>query len=176
MLYIVTACFNPRNLPIIRPTIPKDCHWIVCLPNNINAPQLTDTTLLSCNKCEKEVDLLNYVLDNFPFSDDDHIVYINDHNIIHPRFYDSISPLLNQDFSLLQWGQIHKDGVIRLPPMPYCIPGSLDLSSFLVKYNKNNSVRFKNANQYYAYYAIDCSKNGPIIQVNDYLSYYNYLG
>jgi hypothetical protein len=176
MLHIVTPCYNTQNLATIHTTLPKACSWIVCCPDNINAPQLTNTTLLSCDKTNSVVDLLNYVLDNFPFDNDDHIVYVNDHNIVHPRLYDSVSPLLNQDFSLIQWGQIHKDGVIRLPPMPYCVPGSLDLSSFLVKYNNNKSVRFNPVDQYYAYYAIDCCKNGPIIQVNDYLCYYNYLG
>ena len=177
MLYIVTVCQQPNNLSAIHSSIPTKARWIVCYDENIMLSQMNNTTLLPYKNVDgRGVKALNYVLDSFEFSDDDHILYNSDRNIIHPHLYDSVSPLLNNDFSVLQWGQIHKDGVIRLPPMPYCIPGSLDLASFLIKWKLNKNVRFSDIDDHHVYYAMDCCKNGPLAYISNYLCYYNYLG
>ena len=53
----------------------------------------------------------NYFLDNYDFADDDWIVYLDDDNIVHPEWYDNIKDLVNEDYAMITWGQVNKDGL-----------------------------------------------------------------
>lgn len=173
MLYIITPCQNPDNLIKISETIPNETKWIIChhkkkLPKGLRA------SIIKCGQ-DSTKDMLNYVLNNRAFRDDDRISYLLDDNVIYPYFYNAISQNLSKDFSIMQWGQVHKDGSIRLPPLSYCLPGSIDVSSFLISWKHNKDVRFKDIDNMFAHYAMDCHKNGGCLMIQNYISYYKYL-
>lgn len=174
MLYIITPCYNPQNLESISPTIPNGAKWII-FHHKKKLPKGLKASIIKCSHQEQDKNL-NYVLDSVGFNDEDKILYHLDNNIIHPSLYDNIYPHLSLDFSIMQWGQIFKDGVIRLPPVSYCIPGSLDVSSFLISWKYNKNVRFKNVDDMFVNYACECHTNGGCLMIQNYISYYRYLG
>lgn len=178
MLYIITACSRPENLEIMSKTIPEECKWIivhddrVAIPNNIS-----NATILKCEDTGKVgVKAQNFALDNIQLTDDDFVMLLDDDNIIHPNWYSVISQLLHMDFSIMTWGQLHKNGSIRLEPQGNPRVGNIDTASFLVSWKYNKNVRhIVDLYEHDGVYAQACSKNGRILCVNGYLSYYNYL-
>lgn len=176
MIYIITPCSRPENLESISRTIPQECRWIVVhdLKTHIDPPQ--NATLLECEDTGPVGTVArNYALDNLPLTDEDFILFHDDDNLIHHRWYDEISKHLDKDFSIMTWGQIDKNKNIRLLPTPYPCTGNIDTASFLVSWKYNKNVRHELVYWHDGLYAQACSKNGPVLCINDYLCYYNYL-
>lgn len=177
MLYIVTPCSRPENLETINKTIPCECKWIVSsscdISCNINA------TIIKCpEKGLVGTKERNYVLDNFQLKDEDYILFHDDDNIIHEDLYSNIEPLLKSSnlFSIVTWGQLFKNNKIRLDPCKIPKVGKIDTACFMVNWKYNKNVRHvENKYEHDGIYAEECSRNGPILTIDKYLSYYNYL-
>lgn len=177
MIYIITPCSRPENLTLIYDSIPKETHWIICHDKNTSVPHYPNSTIMICeNTGMVGIKARNYVLDNFPFTDDDYILFHDDDNIIHPLLYSSIVKNLDKNFSIITWGQLNKNKSIRLYPPSLIEVGSIDTASFLVSWKYNKNIRHKiDTYEHDGIYAKECAKNGPVICINDYLCYYNYL-
>ena len=176
MLYLTTPCSRPENLPIISKTVPSFCKWIVLHEPHIIVPKLDNMISIECPKTGfVGADGRNYFLDNFDLKDEDWIYSLDDDNIVHPHFY-LIESLLSDDFSIIHWGQLNKDNTVRLDPLDKIIINTIDAACFISSMKYNRRVRYNTkAYNYDGLYAIECSKNGQTLKVNNYFSYYNYL-
>lgn len=177
MLYIITPCSRPQNLSIIANTIPIDSKWIIVHDNHTDMPLINNATFFVC----EDTGLVgtkarNFALDNINFSYNDHILFHDDDNIIHPLLYSTVSQVFDHDFSLLCWGQLNKDNSIRLLPPKSIKVGQIDTASFLIKWKYNSHVRHRtDIYEHDGYYAEECAKNGLVLRLNEFLCYYNYL-
>lgn len=177
MIYIITACSRPQNLEKISETIPPQCSWIVVYDNKVSIPIPLNFTPLLCEDTGiVGVKAQNFALDTLPLKDDDFIFLLDDDTIVHKDWYSTIKDYLSLDFSILTWGQIRKSNRIYLKPTDSPAPGKIDTGSFLISWKYNKHVRhIVNKYQHDGIYARECSKNGPVICIDKYISYYNYL-
>lgn len=176
MIYIVTACSRPENLEIISKTIPKDCKWVIVHDDKTHIPDMKNAILLQCPDTGiVGTSAQNYALDNLSLLDEDFVLLHDDDNIIHPLWYSNIKPYLDQDFSIMTWGQLLKDGQIRLTPTNIPKVCHIDTASFMIKWSYNKNLRHQTVYEHDGLYAEECAKNGPVLCINKYLSFYNYL-
>lgn len=177
MLYIITACSRPENLDAMSKTIPQDCSWVIVHDDRTVIPQTYNAIIMKCDDTGiVGVKAQNFALDNLPLTDDDFVMLLDDDNIIHPEWYSVISRLLHMDFSIITWGQLHKDGSVRLEPQPSPRVGNIDTASFLVSWKYNKHIRhIVDLYEHDGVYAQTCSMNGPLLCVKGHLSFYNYL-
>jgi len=177
MLYIVTPCSRPQNLQIISESIPPFAKWIVLHEPSVILPTIHNMVAIECPKTGfVGADGRNYFIENFPLTDDDWIYSLDDDNIVHPKMISVIPDLLDKDFSIIYWGQLNKNNTIRLVPLDSIMINTIDAASFISKWKFNKHLRYNtDAYNYDGLYAIECSKNGPRLKLNDYLCYYNYL-
>ena len=179
MIYIITPCSRPQNLEAIYQSLPKasDIHWILCSDHNNKLPTFNNSTNMVCDDTGiVGTKARNYVLDNFNFGDEDHILFHDDDNVVHPDLYINIKPHLEEDFSILSWGQLNKDNSVRLLPTSHMYSGYVDTASFLIKWKHNKAIRHKTDRyDHDGIYAYECSQNGKVIVLDSYLCYYNYL-
>lgn len=176
MLYIITPCSRPENLEQISKTIPKFATWVVLHEPTIKAPKLDNALFIQCPKTGfVGADGRNYFVEKFHLNDEDWIYSLDDDNIIHPSF-SLIENMLDDDFSLIYWGQLNKNDSIRLKPLDQIILNTIDTACYVSKWKYNKRARYDTtAYNYDGLYAIECAKNGPILKLNNYLCYYNYL-
>jgi hypothetical protein len=177
MIHIITPCSRPENLDFIAPTIPENCLWVIVHDNNVQLPRIQNAIIMKCEDTGKVgTKARNFALDNLNLPEDSHILFHDDDNIIHPNWFSTISQLLDYDFSLMTWGQLHKDNSVRLEPQIHPAVGNIDTASFLVKWKYNSRVRHRtDIYEHDGIYAQECANNGNILCVKDYLCYYNYL-
>jgi cellulose synthase/poly-beta-1,6-N-acetylglucosamine synthase-like glycosyltransferase len=177
MLYIITPCSRPENLNIIYRSIPSEATWIISHDQEMQIPNHSNIVSMKCPDNGKVgTKARNYVLNNFPFNNEDYILFHDDDNIIHPDLYSNIVKYFDLDFSLMCWGQLNKDNSIRLHPTLNIVVGQIDTASFLIKWEPNKHVRHRiDIYEHDGIYAHECSKNGNIVLIKKYLSYYNYL-
>lgn len=178
MLYIITPCSRPENLLTILNTIPKECQWIIGYDGkNGIIPFIPNAIIMNCeDNGFFGTKARNHILNTFKFDDKDNILFHDDDNIIHPLFYKTISSILDNDFSIMCWGQLHKNSSIRLFPTNNPKINHIDTASYLIKWKYNKTVRH-NTELYYhdGLYAEDCAKNGPVYTIDEYISFYNAL-
>ena len=175
MLYIVTPCSRPENLDILSQSISTDCYWVIVSDKNITIPQYDNASLLLCeNNGYQGNKARNFFLDNFYLNDNDWIYFLDDDNIIHPDFFHTVQYYLTSDYSIIHWGQLTRYGGPRLKPLIEL--NKIDTACYMVKWKYNKNTRWKET-EYNAdgHYAIDCSQNGPVLMLDQYLCYYNYL-
>lgn len=176
MIYIITPCSRPENLEQISKTIPQECKWVVVHDNKKPAPNINNATFLVCDDTGiVGTKAQNFALDNLPLNDEDIVYLLDDDNIIHPRWYKTVSNWLNYDFSIMTWGQLYKDGSLRLRPTNMPAPNRIDTACFMIKWKYNKNVRHEYVYHHDGIYAETCSFNGNTLCVDDYLAYYNYL-
>lgn len=177
MIYIITPCSRPENLEVISKTIPPQCSWVVVHDNKVTIPSLDNVTVLQCDDTGKVgIKARNYALDNLKLTDNDFILFHDDDNIIHPKWYSSVSQLLLYDFSMITWGQLNNDNSIRLIPQRHPKVGNIDTASFLISWKYNKHLRHQvDIYEHDGLYAEQCALNGRILCIDDYLCYYNYL-
>ena len=176
MIYIITPCSRPENLEEISKTIHPLCKWIVVHDNTKPVVPINNATFLVCEDTGYVgTKARNYALDNLPLTDDDFILFHDDDNIIHPNWYDTVSKFLKYDFSILTWGQINRNGIIRLLPTESPKIGNIDTASFLIRWKYNKNVRHELLYFHDGVYSEACSQNGPVLCISDFLCYYNYL-
>lgn len=175
MLYITTPCSRPENLEIISKTIPKECYWAVVYDNKVTVPKIENAHYFKCEDTGfVGASGRNYFLDNFQINDEDWIYSLDDDNIVHKNWYESIEPLLSLDISIIHWGQLNKDESIRLNPIIKL--NHIDAACFMTKWKYNKHIRYNTEKyEYDGLYALECLNNGPSLTLNQYISFYNYL-
>jgi len=159
-------------------TVPKECNWLVGYDLNVKEPVELDnaTTFMTKQKAGNFGNWnRNYFLDSYDFADDDWIVYLDDDNIVHPEWYDNIKDLVNEDYAMITWGQVNRDGFKRLDPNPRPKPFGIDTACFMVKWKYAKDVRWDDAPYGDGIYAEKCAAKGEVHCINKYLCYYNYL-
>jgi hypothetical protein len=177
MIYIITPCTRPENLETISKNIPEECSWVIVYDDKIS---MINTSLNAIfMKCPDTgvvgTKARNYALDHLDIKDEDLILLHDDDNIIHPNWYNSILKYINMDFSIITWGQLYKNNNPRLHPTSYPCVNYIDTASFMIKWKYNKNVRHEYIYYHDGLYAETCAKNGPVICIDEYLSYYNYL-
>lgn len=176
MLYIITPCSRPEKLADVSKTIPDQTKWIVVKDPTTEVDNIENASIITCKDTGMwGTKARNFALDTIPLKDEDNILFHDDDNIIHPNWYREVLPFLDQDFSILTWGQLNKDGSIRLKPSSAPKVSFVDTASYLIKWKYNKHVRHQFIYTHDGFYAEDCSKNGKIICLNKYICYYNYL-
>ena len=177
MIYIITPCSRPENLALISSTIPENCLWVIVHDHKTNIPQIDNAMTMKCDDTGKVgTKARNFALDNLSLSDDDHVLFHDDDNIIHDKLFPAVTQFLDYDISLMTWGQLHKDNSVRLQPQIHPRIGNVDTASFLVKWKYNSQVRHRtDIYEHDGAYAEECSLNGNVLCLKDYLCYYNYL-
>jgi hypothetical protein len=178
MIYIVTACSRPQNLVHISATIPDDCCWVVVYDDRVKIPDdISNANFLKCeNTGEWGVRAQNFALDTLDLSDNDFVLLLDDDNIIHPEWYDSIKSLIHKDYSIMVWGQIFKSGQKRIRATNSPKVGNIDTGCFMINWKYNKNIRhIPDLWEHDGEYANRCAKNGPVLTVDKYISYYNYL-
>jgi hypothetical protein len=180
MLHIVTPCSRPFNLLKILDTIPSEAKWIICYDNkhgDLPIKSHNNIEILNCiDTGAYGVKARNHVLDNYSFNDNDSILFHDDDNIIHPDLYAEIQPLLDNDFSMICWGQLNPDNSMRLyPPRKRPRMHRIDTASYLIKWGYNKNIRHVEGLGHDCHYAKDCYNKTKTIRINKFLSYYNYL-
>jgi hypothetical protein len=177
MIYIITACSRPQNLEKISKTIPKECSWIVVYDDRVNIPHIANATFLKCDNTGKwGVRAQNFALDTLPLNDSDFVQLLDDDNLIHPEWYSTIQNVLDKDFSILTWGQLTKHNKINMIPTENPKVGDIDTGNFLISWKYNKHVRHINDRwEHDGIYANECAKNGPVLCIQKFIAYYNYL-
>jgi hypothetical protein len=175
MIYIVTPCSRPENLETISESIPSQCKWIVLHEPHISIPKIHNINSIVCPKTGfVGADGRNYFINNFNLKDDDWIYPLDDDNIIHPDLIPNILELLDMDISIIHWGQLNKNQTIRLHPK--IAIDKIDAACFISKWKYNKYIKYNTIKYNYdGLYAIECANNGPVVKLNMYLCYYNYL-
>lgn len=185
MLKIITPCSRPSNLTHIFKTIPEDSEWIICCDNE-NYSNITQQDLLHTRKNIKilkcpttgfcGIEARNYALDNINFCDNDFILNHDDDNIIHEDLFSHIFDVLSSNHSIVTWGQLDKNKKIRLRPTAKPKACRIDTACYMIQWGINKHVRHVVGNYTHdGIYAEECAKNGSILVIDKYLSYYNYL-
>jgi hypothetical protein len=176
MIYIVTACSRPENLETISKTIPPQCIWVIVHDHNTFVPQEHNAIYFQCEDTGiVGTKAQNHALDHLPLNDDDYVLLHDDDNVIHPNWYDTISKYINEDFSIMTWGQLKKNGEIRLHPTKQPRIDHIDTACFMISWRYNKNHRHKYQYNHDGAYSEVCSKNGPVVCIDDYICYYNYL-
>lgn len=176
MIHIVTPCSRPQNLEKISPSIPQHCKWWIIYDSKItNIPFINKANYLYCLETGKVgAEGRNFFIENININDNDWIYSLDDDNIIHPDFFNSVLELLDKEYSIIHWGQLKKDGSIRLKPKIGL--NEIDAACFMTKWKFNKNVKYiTDRYDYDGIYALDCSQNGPYFTIDKYLCYYNYL-
>lgn len=177
MLYVITPCSRPYNLPEMYNSIPKQAHWIICHDNPEGVPRYPNTTTLMCSKNGVAGSkAINHVYDNFPFKNEDWLYILDDDNIIHEKWYQSIEFALPfDDFAMVTWGQLDNNGRSRLKATVTPKVAQIDTACFMVKYKYAKGVKRLETYSQDGLYAEECAKRGPVLAIGKYLSHYNKL-
>jgi len=174
MLYIVTPCSRPENLATIRKSIPSAITWVVMMDANCDHKGATgaSVTLYSRNTGNWGNPLRNEFLDLYAdqFTDNDWVYFLDDDNILHPRFVQQLEALLYLDAGIVTWGQ---EGRLRPTDQPKV--GNIDTASFMFRPTKTKGLRFDNIYEADGLFAQAASKRTDLICVEAYLCYYNAL-
>jgi hypothetical protein len=179
MLQIITPCSRPQNLAAIYNSIPKEATWTVVYDNRVIIEHKLDNVnyLLCENTGFVGSSGRNFALDNISIKDEDYILFHDDDNIIHEDLFENIKEIISENkYSIITWGQLNKDKSARLEPSQEPIVGRIDTACYISSWKYNKNVR--HAEDVYAHdgiYAVECRKNGPLLKLDKYLCYYNYL-
>ena len=174
MLYIVTPCSRPQNLKYIRQHIPEWATWVVMMDASTNFKEATGAKVTHYSKQTGHWGhpLRNEFLDLYQdqFTQDDWVYFLDDDNILHPKFNEQWSTLHDLDSSIVTWGQ---EGRLRPTDQPKV--GNIDTACFMFKPYHLPNLRFQMAYEADGMFAEAASKRGTLICVDSYLCYYNAL-
>jgi hypothetical protein len=177
MIHIITPCHRVKNLPTIKKSIPKECNWIVVYDKliedkkDINGPVI----LRSGRTGGYGGPNISYAFENYPFEDEDWLVFMDSDNIVHPDWYKEVSKHTHKDFVMITWGQYTHDGQIRLLPVTDPQIGNIDNASFMVKWMHVKDLRRTENYVQDGEYAMEAAQRGPVLALNKYIAYYNYI-
>lgn len=177
MIHIITPCSRPNNLAQILDTIPAGCSWTVVLDSSVaDSVNINAKVIRSLHTGNSGNELRNQGMTEILPDQNDWVYFLDDDNLIHPDWFDAVSSHLNDEFDMLAWGQLNKDGGIRLPP-PFRIQlNCIDTASFMVKWKALKNYRWETA----AYdadgrLAINIASKHKYKTLDQYLCWYNAL-
>jgi len=174
MLYIVTPCSRPENLAQIRKSIPSALTWVVMMDASTDhkSPSGANVTHYSTQTGSWGHSLRNEFLDLYAdqFTDNDWVYFLDDDNILHPKFIQQLESLLHLDAGIVTWGQ---EGRLRPTDQPRI--GNIDTASFMFRPTKTNKLRFENIYEADGMFAQAATRLTNLICVEAYLCYYNAL-
>lgn len=177
MIHIVTPCHRPENLERIKETIPAECNWIIVFDSVIENPTYIDGAF--CMESGMTGDYgahnRNFALDKYAFEDNDWITFLDSDNIIHPEWYSSVKGYADADYAIITWGQLSKKSDQRLAPTDSPSVGNIDSASFMVKWRYVSDIRWSTNYTHDGEYARECASRGPLLMLEKYISFYNYL-
>ncbi len=104
------------------------------------------------------------------FTQDDWVYFLDDDNILHPKFIQQLESLLHLDAGIVTWGQ---EGRLRPTDQPRI--GNIDTASFMFRPTKTNRLRFENIYEADGMFAQAATRLTNLICVEAYLCYYNAL-
>ena len=166
MIHVITPCSRPENLPTILASIPSDCRWLIMMDASTRpyqesgafrrfldmvgalgrprGPGLPEVSVCCSwwsgmfgNPCR------NQALDELRAADDDWVHFLDDDNLIHPGWREGIGSHLSSESTMLAWGQLNRDGSVRLPPPSEIRLNHIDTAMFMVKWKALKAVRFR---------------------------------
>jgi len=174
MLYIVTPCSRPENLAQIRKSIPSAFTWVVMMDASTDhkAPSGANVTHYSKKTGHWGNPLRNEFLDLYQdqFTENDWVYFLDDDNILHPKFIQQIESLLYLNAGIVTWGQ---EGRLRPTDQPRI--GNIDTASFMFRPTETNKLRFENIYEADGMFAQAATRLTNLICVEAYLCYYNAL-
>jgi hypothetical protein len=177
MIYIITTCTRPENLPVIEKTIPPECTWVIVFDATVENPPIVDGAISIRSPYTGSAGMpnRNYALETLQFSDSDWIYVLDDDNVIHPAWYDAVSQFVDRDLSMIHWGQVWKNGSVRLRPIEKPMTTLIDTACYMVRGSLMKTLRYE------LHYEADgrmaesaFAVNGSLF-LDTYLAYYNYL-
>lgn len=177
MIHIITPCHRPENLDTIKQSIPESCNWIVVYDKIMeDHPDIDGAVVMRSGMTGAfGAHNRNHALEKYPFKDEDWVAFMDSDNIVHPEWYESVKSHLDKDFAMITWGQIVKNGDIRLIPVTNPQVGNIDSASYIVKWKYAKQFRWSENYTHDGEYAEDVSKQGPVLALNKYIAYYNYI-
>jgi hypothetical protein len=104
------------------------------------------------------------------FTKEDWVYYLDDDNILHPKFLEEWNNLNGLDCSIVTWGQIG-----RLRPTDQPQVGNIDTACYMFKPYDLPNLRFENVYEADGIFASEAARLGTLICVEQYLCYYNAL-
>ena len=174
MLYIVTPCSRPQNLKRIKQTIPEWATWVVMMDSYTDFKEATGANVTHYSKKTGfwGNPLRNEFLDLYQdqFTDNDWVYFLDDDNIIHPKFNELWDSLNRLDCSIATWGQ---EGRLRPTDQPRV--GNIDTACFMFRPYQLPKLRFSNIYEADGQFAAALAAQGTLICVDAYLCYYNAL-
>lgn len=179
MIHIITPCARPENLHVMKSTVPASCSWVIVLDQSVtvlpNLDGINATVYQSPHTGVAGHPNRNFALDHLQFSDLDWIYFLDDDNIMHPNWYERVLEFQDEQFNMISWGQVWKNGSLRLAPTLYPRVGTIDMASYMVRGRLMKRLRF--AMDYCAdgILAEQAASYGGYLCLNEPLCYYNYL-
>jgi len=166
MIHIITPCSRPENLPLVYASIPQDCHWVVVMDASTQPYQKSDgfhyfLNLVGLSGGKTEVGMptvsvsysqssgmfgnlcRNQAIDELQAADDDWIYFHDDDNLIHPDWRKGVEPYLESEIPMITWGQLEKDGSVRLPPPKEIWLNHIDTAMYMVRWGSLRNTRFE---------------------------------
>jgi hypothetical protein len=104
------------------------------------------------------------------FTKEDWVYYLDDDNILHPKFLEEWNNLNGLDCSIVTWGQAG-----RLRPTDQPRVGNIDTACYMFKPYDLPNLRFENVYEADGIFAAEAARLGTLICVEQYLCYYNAL-
>jgi hypothetical protein len=177
MIHIITPCHRIKNLPTIKKSIPKECNWIVVYDKLIEDKKDISGAVVMRSGMTGAFGAhnRNYALENYSFKDEDWVAFMDSDNIVHPDWYKEVSKHTHKDFVMITWGQYTPDGQIRLQPVSVPQIGNIDSASYIVKWKYAKDLRWSENYTHDGEYAMEAAQRGPVLALNKYISYYNYI-
>ena len=174
MLYIVTPCSIPQNLGRIKHGIPEYATWVVMVDANCDFKGATGASIThySTRSGSWGHPLRNEFLELYrdSFTKEDWVYYLDDDNILHPKFIEEWGNLHNLDCSIVTWGQVG-----RLRPTDKPQVGNIDMACYMFKPYDLPNLRFETSYEADGIFAMDAARIGSLICVDQPLCYYNAL-
>jgi hypothetical protein len=143
MLYIVTPCSRPQNLVTAKTKHPTLCNVGCddgCLRPITREQQAHQSHTTQSRTGNAGHPLRNEFLELYAdsFTKEDWVYYLDDDNVLHPKFIEEWSNLHSLDCSIVTWGQIG-----RLRPTDQPRVGNIDTACYMFKPHDLPNLRFE---------------------------------
>jgi glycosyltransferase involved in cell wall biosynthesis len=180
-VFIVTPSRRPFNTQLISNTIPQECEWVVVFDNTVkNEHQIENAITIKSNETgfwgnpNRNIGL-EYIKEQLNPSDNDWIYILDDDNILHPNWWNTIQSYLNTDSSIITWGQVWANEEPRTQATDTPKIATIDTSQYMVRWSVAKNLRFENIYEADGIYAEEAAKQGSVLKLDQYLGYYNFL-
>jgi glycosyltransferase involved in cell wall biosynthesis len=180
-VFIITPSRRPFNTSFISNTIPQECEWVVVFDKTVkNEYSIDNATVVKSNETgfwgnpNRNIGI-QYIKEYLNPSDNDWIYILDDDNVIHPNWWNSVQPHLNTDSAIITWGQVWPTGEPRTTPTDDPKIATIDTSQYMVRWNVAKNLNFEYIYEADGIYAEEAAKRGKVLMLNQYLGYYNFL-